>query len=140
MNPEEETTETQEKVMEKVTLENSLQIALSLIMVASLAVVSVGAQADETVNNAPVRAVRYSDLNLNTQDGVAVLYKRIHQAAVAVCGDVDSRRLNEAAVAKACVDRAMFASVASVNSAKLTSEYRAHLGVTTQRAINVASR
>ena len=83
------------------------------------------------------RTVRYSDLNLNTQAGAAVLYKRIHNAAVAVCGDVDSRQLAEAAAAKACVDRAIFKSVRSVNAPTLTSEYDARAGVA--KPINVAS-
>ena len=85
------------------------------------------------------RTVHYSDLNLNlnTQAGAAVLYKRIRNAAVGVCGDVESRQLAEAAAAKACVDRAIFKGVRSVNAPTLASEYNARAGVA--QPINVAS-
>ena len=83
------------------------------------------------------RTVHYSDLNLNTQAGAAILYKRIRHAAEQVCGDVDSRQLAQAAAAKACVNRAIFTGVRSVNAPNLTSEYNARAGVA--QPINVAS-
>ena len=80
----------------------------------------------------------YADLNLNTQAGAAVLYQRIHNAAQQVCGDVGSRELAQAAAAKACVDRAIVASVHSVNNPhQLTSEYNTRAG--TEKPINFAS-
>jgi UrcA family protein len=105
---------------------------MAAVAAVCLASVTFVACADEAA-----RTVHYSDLNLNTQAGAAVLYKRIRNAAEEVCGNVDTRQLAEAAAAKACIDRAIFTSVQSVNSQKLTREYNAHAGVA--QPINVAS-
>jgi UrcA family protein len=122
-----------EKIMK--TRNFTKQIAMATVAAICLASAT-GAYAGEV--NAPTRTVHYSDLNLNTQAGAAVLYKRIRTAAEEVCGDVNSRRLDEAAVAKACVDHAVYGSVQSVNNVKLTNEYNARIGGT-QKSINVAS-
>jgi UrcA family protein len=86
----------------------------------------------------PTRTVHYSDLNLNTQAGVASLYNRIRNAAQLVCGNIDPRRLDEAASAKTCIDKAVFSSVATVNNPMLTSEYNARVSGA-QKQISVAS-
>ena len=113
------------------------QIAMATVAALCLASAT-GAYADDAMANVPTRTVHYADLNLNTQAGAAILYKRIRNAAIEVCGDVNSRRLNEAAVAQACVDHAVYGSVQSVNNAKLTNEYNAHTGGA-QKTVNVAS-
>src|SRR5580692_11329307 len=41
------------------------------------------------VDEAPSVTVRYHDLNLNTPEGIANLYERIHAAAVVVCKSVE---------------------------------------------------
>jgi UrcA family protein len=110
---------------------NTKNFTMAAVAAVCLASVTI-AHADDAA-----RTVRYSDLNLNTQAGAAVLYKRIRNAAVEVCGDVDARQLAEAAAAKACVDRAIFTGVRSVNAPKLSSEYNARAGVA--QPINVAS-
>jgi UrcA family protein len=69
---------------------------------------------------APTKTVRYQDLNLNTEAGVQVLYKRIHGAANVVCGNYDVRDLVVARAHKACVDRAVTEAVAAVNNQMLT--------------------
>jgi UrcA family protein len=94
-----------------------------------------GAHAGEMVND--VQTVKYADLNLNTQAGVAVLYKRIRNAAEQVCGDVGARELAQAAAAKACVDQAIVATVHAVNNPMLTAENGGHVGAP-QKQINVA--
>jgi UrcA family protein len=108
--------------------------AVAAVCLASAAVV---AHADEAANGVPARTVHYSDLDINTPAGAAVLYARIRNAAQQVCGDVDSRQLAVAAAAKACVSRAVYSSVRSVNSPKLTSVYNSHAGATRQ-PINLA--
>jgi UrcA family protein len=112
------------------------QIAMASFAAICVACATMGAHADEP--NAPTRTVHYSDLNLDTPAGISVLYKRIRNAAEEVCGDVNSRQLEEAAAAKACVDHAVYVSVHSVNNVKLINEYRAHMGAA-QESINVAS-
>ena len=98
--------------------------AVAAVCLASAAVV---AHADEAANGVPARTVHYSDLDINTP-AAAVLYVRIRNAAQQVCGDVDSRQLAVAAAAKACVGRAVYSSVRTVNSPKLTSVYNSHVG------------
>jgi UrcA family protein len=66
-------------------------------------------------------AVRYQDLNLNTEAGVQALYHRIQGAANEVCGYVDGRDLVVARAHKACVDRAVADAVAAVNRQGLTN-------------------
>ena len=95
------------------TTNHTKQIAMATVAALCLASAT-GAYADDAMANVPTRTVHYADLNLNTQAGAAILYKRIRNAAVEVCGDVNSRRLNEAAVAQACVDHAVYGSIQSV--------------------------
>jgi UrcA family protein len=123
--------------MKTNTSNNSKQILLALVGALSLAAAGGVAHAD-AASDVPARTVHYSDLDLNTQAGAAALYNRIRNAAEQVCGNVDSRRLDEAAAAKACVDHAVAASVSSVNNAKLSSEYAAHVGGATKQ-ISLAS-
>jgi UrcA family protein len=110
---------------------------LAAVAAVCLASVAVVAHADEAANGVPARTVHYSDLDINTPAGAAVLYARIRNAAQQVCGDVDSRQLAVAAAAKACVNRAVYSGVRSVNSPKLTSLYNSHAGATRQ-PINLA--
>jgi UrcA family protein len=112
----------------KTIARNNRNFTLAAAAAVCLAAVTAGAHAGETVNGVAARTVHYADLNLNTQAGAAVLYTRIRNAAEQVCGDVGARDLTEAAAAKACVDRAIFASVRSVDNPKLTSEYNTRVG------------
>jgi UrcA family protein len=82
--------------------------------------------------------VDYSDLNLGSTAGANALYQRIRGAAKQVCGDVDSRQRDQAAAAKACMERAIVSSVHAVNSAQLTSTANAH-GYALRSSFDVAS-
>jgi UrcA family protein len=112
----------------KTIARNHRNFTLAAVAAVCLAAVTAGAHADEAANAAAARTVRYAAINLNTQAGAAVLYNRIRNAAEQVCGDVGVRGLAEAAAAKACVDRAIFASVRSVNNPTLTTEYNTRIG------------
>ncbi len=122
----------------KTIARNNRNFTLAAVATVCLAAVAVGAHADEAVNGVPARTVHYADLNLSTQAGAAVLYNRIRNAAEQVCGDVGSRELARAAAAKTCVNRAIFASVQSVNNPKLTREYNTRVGAA--QPISVAVR
>jgi len=74
----------------------------------------------EPGTDAPVKAVTYQDLNLKTDAGVQVLYKRIEGAAKEVCGGLEIRDLQGVRAHKACVQRAMDDAVAAVNNQMLT--------------------
>jgi UrcA family protein len=122
----------------KTIARNNRNFALAAVAAVCLTAVAVGAHADDAVNGVPARTVHYADLNLSTQAGAAILYNRIRYAAEHVCGDVGSRELARAMAAKACVNRAIFASVQSVNSPTLTREYNTRAGAA--QPINVAVR
>ena len=122
--------------MKTFHINNTKHFLVAVVAAVSLGSVAVAAHADPV--DAPARTVHYSDLNLNTQAGVATLYNRIRNAAQLVCGNVDPRRLDEAASAKACIDKAVFSSVSAVNNPKLTSEYNARVNGT-QKQFSVAS-
>ena len=111
---------------------NTKSFTTAAVAAVCLASVAINVHADEAA-----RTVRYSDLNLNTRAGAAVLYKRIRVAAEDVCGDVHSWQPVVAKATKVCVDRAIFTGVRSVDAPMLTSEYDAHAGVV--RPMNVAS-
>ena len=110
---------------------------LAAVAAVCLASVTIVAHADEAANGVPTRTVHYSDLDINTRAGAAVLYARIRNAAQQVCGNVDSRQLVVSAAVKACVNRAIYTSVRSVNSPRLTSVYNSRVGAT--QPINLAS-
>jgi UrcA family protein len=113
---------------------------VALLIAATLGVVVIGfsAHADEAAGlGVGSQVVQYADLNLNTAVGAKVLYKRIQNAAEQVCGDVGSRQLDQATAAKACVDRAIIASVRAVNRIQLTRLAKAE-GHTIEATFNVA--
>ena len=111
--------------MTTFTLRNSKNVLFAAIAAVSFGSVAQMAQAADVINDRPARTVRYSDLNLNTDAGVVTLYNRIHHAAEQVCGNVDSRRLEQVAAAQACVNTAMAASVSAVGSTQLTQVFMA---------------
>jgi len=123
--------------MKTLTMNNTKHFFFAAVAAVSLASVGMAAQADQA-GEVPARTVHYADLNLNTDAGVATLYSRIRNAAQLVCGNVDPRRLDESASAKACIDKAVFSSVSAVNNPKLTSEYNARVNGT-QKQFSVAS-
>jgi UrcA family protein len=93
-----------------------------VVMAAALAAgLLVGvAHGAEPGNGAPVKTVTYQDINLNTDAGVQVLYKRIHGAAKQVCGGLEIRDLQGVRAHRACVQKAMDEAVAAVNNQMLT--------------------
>lgn len=82
--------------------------------------------------------MRYEDLNLSTAAGAKALYRRIHTAALQVCGDVNSRQPDQATAAQACVDHAIASSVRAVNRESLTRIASVH-GYDGATSVSVAS-
>jgi UrcA family protein len=114
------------------------QIAMSSVAAMCFAGAAMVAHADNALESAPQHTVHYADLNLSTSVGASTLYRRIRAAAAQVCGDVYSRRFEEAREAQACVAHAVQVSVRSVNNAMLTNEYNSRIGAA-QKSIDVAS-
>jgi len=98
--------------------------AATLIAVATLA--SAAAYAD---NALPSQAVKFGDLNLNSAQGAATLYKRILAAARNVCpGDESDRQLGPISVRQSCTDEAVARAVRQINNTTLTSYYSEKTG------------
>jgi UrcA family protein len=95
------------------------------------------AQAGEPDNSVPHKVVRFSDLNLNTPEGVAVLYRRINSAAYEVCGNPDRYDLSELKQ-QICVKDAVSRAIAKVNSPMLTSLYEAKTGKSNAKVTTLA--
>ena len=85
------------------------------------------AQAGEPDNAVPHKLVSFHDLNLNSPEGAAALYRRIDAAAYEVCGSPDRYDLSELKLHR-CVKDAVSRAIAQVNSPMLTSLYEAKTG------------
>jgi UrcA family protein len=96
-------------------------IAMDAAAAICVGAATMGAHAEE----APTRVVRYSVHDLHTPAGIAVLYRRIHNAAEEFCGDGNSRPPSKAVIARACVREAVDASIRSMGNVKLAQEYAA---------------
>lgn len=59
---------------------------------------------DGSLRDVPHREVRYGDLNLDSQEGLATLNNRLEIAVRAVCGQVYNNRLDELADVHDCRD------------------------------------
>ena len=75
--------------------------------------------------DAPREVVKYADLNIGTDDGAHILYRRIVGAARNVCVAPESLNLRATAAVHACRDAAVAAAVRQVNSTKLAAEFAA---------------
>jgi UrcA family protein len=69
--------------------------------------------------------VRYGDLNLNSQAGIARLHKRISNAAESVCDQLETRILGLQSAYKECVADAVEHGVAAVDNASLSQFHAA---------------
>jgi UrcA family protein len=76
------------------------------------------------VDEAPSVTVRYHDLNLDSQEGIANLYERIHAAAVVVCKSAEGPQLvNRVFWSEwnACINHAVANAVHTVHNEKLSA-------------------
>jgi UrcA family protein len=88
-----------------------------LLTVAALSVSGFAAAGPRDANSV---VVRYGDLNLNSKAGIAVLHKRISNAAKSVCSSLDTRILGLRDAYDACVADAIAGGVAAVGNQDLT--------------------
>jgi UrcA family protein len=91
---------------------NSIKYLLPLAALALAGVASAGTRDTNSV------VVRYGDLNLNSQAGVASLHKRILNAARSVCSPLETRVLGLRDVYDDCVAEALNNGVAAVAKGK----------------------
>ena len=64
--------------------------------------------------------VKYGDLNLNSQAGIASLHKRIRNAAESVCNALETRILGLREAYDSCVAEAVNSGVTAVGNVNLT--------------------
>jgi len=101
------------------TQKNGFRIAFASLAV--FAALSTAARAEE----APQVHVSYADLNLNSEAGATVLFRRIHAAADQVCEVPNMPDLGSLSRAKACTDHAIAVAVDAVKAPALTKLYDA---------------
>jgi UrcA family protein len=117
---------------------NTMRMTCVLLAVVSTTMLAGVTQAAHAGDNLPKQVVTYKDLNLNSDAGTKVLYKRIQGAADEVCGKVDVRDLQGMSVRKACLDRAISQAVAAVNSPMLTRVYFSKVGKPGPQSLSLA--
>jgi UrcA family protein len=70
------------------------------------------------------QVVRFSDLNLSSDDGVRTLYQRMRGAARLVCADADRSLRLEQPNYQTCFKKAVGDAVSQVNQPALTAMHR----------------
>jgi UrcA family protein len=84
---------------------------------------------------APTAVVHFHDLDIDSQDGVAKLFERIHRAAVEVCKPTEGPQLVNRIFWTAwnsCMSQSVASAVAAVRSPKLSAYYIARTRSATQ--------
>ena len=91
-----------------------------LLPLAALALSGIAAASSPGTNSV---VVRYGDLDLNSQQGVVRLHKRIRNAAESVCGSSTSRIFGLYGAYEKCVHEASSNAVNAVGNTRLTHYY-----------------
>jgi UrcA family protein len=101
----------------------------SLLTTVTFLVTAVGGAssclADEIPAEVPSRVVHFSDVDLRSPAGAAVLYERIRQAARAVCEAHGPGDLSSLARFHRCIAEATARAIVDVNAPALTRQYSA---------------
>jgi UrcA family protein len=101
-----------------------LNLILACVLAGSLAgPVSALAASSGKLDDLPSRKVKYGDLDLNRDAGVAALFSRIKTAAREVCQPIDVLFLNLVRQQYSCSQDAIARAVADVNAPLLTSYF-----------------
>jgi UrcA family protein len=101
-----------------------MKILKTLLPIAALALSGLATAGTTDLNSV---VVKYGDLNLDSQLGIARLHKRITNAAQSVCDGLDIRSLGRQTAYKECVADAIDDGVAAVDNARL-SQFHAERG------------
>jgi len=117
---------------------NTVRMTWAIFAAVSTTMLAGATQAAGSGDIVPKQVVTYKDLNLNSNEGTQVLYRRIQGAANKVCGEVRARDLQGTSVKKSCLDRAISQAVAAVNSPMLTRVHLAKTGKPGQQSLPVA--
>lgn len=116
----------------------TLQLASAMLTsFCTTALLAHSARAADLADEPRREVVKFADLNLSSIDGPTVLYRRIHAAAIQVCGATNPRELARVAAAKTCIDNAVTAALAAVNNPLVTNRYLAR---TDRAALHLAAQ
>ena len=96
------------------------------MLVGSFIAAAASSVAGAAATEVPSVVVRYTDLDLATDQGVRSLYTRIVRAAHTVCPDAPIRDLNASAQSRACQQQAIARAVGEVNTPLLAAVYANH--------------
>jgi UrcA family protein len=104
-----------------------IAIFLFSVLSSSLAALPAAADSFEPLKE----TVKFADLDISHPQGVAVLYLRIHAAALNVCSPFDgSRGLSAKMQLDACVKKAVADAVTAIDKPALFAVYSAKIGKT----------
>lgn len=84
------------------------------------------------------RTVKFADLDLTRNSGIAVLYARIKAAARAVCDQYSELGVNTVQAERECQARAMSGAIGRVNLPMLTDYYRERSGMSDDKILRLA--
>jgi UrcA family protein len=111
----------------KIVRTNALRTAWIMFTFTPMVMMYNTARADESVDTLPHKVVSFKDLNLDTPEGAAVLYRRITSAANEVCGNPNRYDLSQWKL-QICVKDAVARAITQVNRPMLTSLYNEKTG------------
>lgn len=121
----------------KIVRTNAIRTAWIMFTFVPMVALYNAARADESV---ATQVVSYKELNLNSAEGVAVLYGRINRAANEVCGQWENFDLSQLHAVQTCINGAVSRAVAQVNSPMLTSLYNEKTGKADKKITLAQSR
>jgi len=122
----------------EISVKKTLQFAWGIAVSAAIAWGGGNtAYAGEPETTVAHKVVSFKDLNLNSAEGIEVLYRRIRSAAHEVCADPYRYDLSELAL-RPCIDDAMSRAIAQVNRPMLTMLYEAKGGKVEKKTTTLA--
>lgn len=101
---------------------NLRRVLAGAVAIAGLSLLSGAASAESLT-------VKFEDLNLASEQGVATLYSRLQAASRAVCRDFDGQQLRQKAERRQCYAEALSGAVAQVNHSSITALHMAKRNV-----------
>jgi UrcA family protein len=102
-----------------------LRAALAAIAGCVVAAGATSAGAATSPGDVPSIVVRFADLDITTEQGASVLYRRIAVAARHVCPVADIRDLDRSSQIRSCQQQAIAQAVQAVSSPLLAALYAA---------------
>ena len=123
--------------IKKIVRTKALRTIWIMFTFAPMVMLYNAARAGESVDSLPHKVVSFKDLNLDTPEGAAVLYRRITSAANEVCGNPERYDLSELKL-QICIKDAVSRAITQVNRPILTSLYNKKTGKTDKQVTTLA--